>query len=76
MVVENSESIWKFWPVNMKHLMKNIVTHLTMLEVADALGDAIGEMEESLKKRWWWKILWPILVYSPLIFVIIYILQM
>jgi hypothetical protein len=60
----------------MKHLIGNAAMQLTMLDVTDALGEAIGEMEESLKQRWWWKILWPILVYSPLIFVIIYILQM
>lgn len=56
--------------------MRNAVMELTMLDVTDALGEAIDEMEENLKQRWWWKILWPILVYSPLIFVGIYIFRM
>tara|TARA_Y100000758_G_scaffold283997_1_gene233169 strand:- start:94 stop:276 length:183 start_codon:yes stop_codon:yes gene_type:complete len=47
-----------------------------MLELTDALGDAIDEMDAELKKRWWWRILWPILLYGPLILIGIYLYRM
>ncbi len=47
-----------------------------MLELTDALGDAIDEMDAELKKRWWWRILWPVLLYGPLILIGIYLYRM
>tara|TARA_B100000214_G_C23919194_1_gene605207 strand:+ start:987 stop:1130 length:144 start_codon:yes stop_codon:yes gene_type:complete len=44
-----------------------------VLELTDALGDVIDEMEENLKRRWWWRLLWPILLYSPLIIIGFYL---
>jgi|TARA_B100000959_G_scaffold279042_2_gene338506 hypothetical protein len=47
-----------------------------VLELTDALGDAIDEMEAELKKRWWWRVLWPTLLYGPLILIGIYLYRM
>jgi len=44
--------------------------------LVEAVGDAIDEMEKSLKKRWWWRILWPILLYGPFIFIGFYLFNM
>jgi hypothetical protein len=52
------------------------ISEAVVLELTDALGDAIDGMEEELKKRWWWKILWPVLLYGPLILAGIYLYQM
>ncbi|MGY8670864.1 MAG: hypothetical protein ACKVJ7_07430 [Candidatus Poseidoniales archaeon] len=47
-----------------------------VLEITDALGDVLDGVDEELNKRWWWKILWPILLYGPFIVVGIYLYQM
>ena len=52
------------------------ISEAVVLELTDALGDVIDGMEGELKKRWWWKILWPVLLYGPLILAGIYLYQM
>jgi len=60
----------------MVKLIGKWVSVVLMLELTDALGDAIDEMDAELKKRWWWRILWPILLYGPLILIGIYLYRM
>ena len=60
----------------MVKLIGKWVSVVLMLELTDALGDAIDEMDTELKKRWWWRILWPILLYGPLILIGIYLYRM
>jgi hypothetical protein len=49
------------------------IPEVLVLELTDALGDALDGMEDELKKRWWWRILWPVLLYGPFIFIGIYL---
>ena len=57
-------------------LIGDKIPELLVLELTDALGDALDEIEIELKKRWWWRILWPVLLYGPFILIGIYLYQM
>ncbi len=57
-------------------LIEDGILEVLVLELTDALGDAIDGIEAELKKRWWWRILWPVLLYGPFILIGIYLYQM
>jgi hypothetical protein len=57
-------------------LIGDETSEVFMLEITDALGDVLDGVDAELNKRWWWKILWPILLYGPFIVVGIYLYQM
>jgi hypothetical protein len=57
-------------------LIGNRVSEVHVLEFTDAIGDALDGVEVELKKRWWWRILWPVLLYGPFILIGIYLYQM
>ena len=57
-------------------LIGNRVSEVHVLEFTDAIGDALDGIEAELKKRWWWRILWPVLLYGPFILIGIYLYQM
>jgi hypothetical protein len=57
-------------------LIGNEASEVHVLEFTDAIGDALDGIEAELKKRWWWRILWPVLLYGPFILIGIYLYQM
>jgi hypothetical protein len=57
-------------------LIGNGPSEVHVLEFTDAIGDALDGIEAELKKRWWWRILWPVLLYGPFILIGIYLYQM
>ena len=56
-------------------MIGDVISAIHVLELTEVLGDAIDEMEAELKERWWWRILWPVLLYGPLILIVIYLYQ-
>ena len=72
LVVENSCYLLK----DGSKLIGKLLSVVLMLELTDALGDAIDGLESELKKHWWWRIFWPVLLYSPLILIGIYLYKM
>tara|TARA_B100001142_G_C13722486_1_gene418189 strand:- start:165 stop:383 length:219 start_codon:yes stop_codon:yes gene_type:complete len=60
----------------MVNLIANGISEVFVLDITDSLGEVIDGLDEQLKKRWWWKILWPILLYGPFVGVGIYLYLM